>query len=110
MSLDVSLITDLPIIERGSGVFGCEDGIHREISLREMEERFPNIKISTPLKKWPTNEVYTASMPYEIDSMVQEAGLYKFLYSPEEENITEASQLIVPLAKGLEQLLQRPCS
>lgn len=108
MSLDVSLLTDLPVIKRGSGVFIRQDGINKELTLEEVKLQFPDAIFDNQLKQYSTDEIYSANITHNLGKMAKEAGIYECLWRPEELDITKASQLIVPLAKGLETLLTEP--
>jgi hypothetical protein len=46
-------------------------------------------------------EVYSANITHNLGEMAAEAGIYKHLWRPEELGIESASELIVPLTKGL---------
>ena len=47
-------------------------------------------------------EVYTANITHNLNRMAEAAGIYKCLWRPEEIGITKASQVIEPLAAGIE--------
>jgi len=55
-----------------------------------------------------TVERYEANITHNLGRMADEAGIYKFLWRPEELGITKAGELIVPLELGLELLKQAP--
>lgn len=48
--------------------------------------------------------MFEANITHNLTQMAEKAGLYKFLWRPEEIPITAARQLIDPLRVGLEQL------
>ena len=99
MSLDVSLISS-DNISIGSGIYIRENGSNREITLAEWHERFPNtepVKIQDDF----SNEIYSANITHNLNTMADAAGIYKHLWRPEELNITKAHQLIEPLRAGL---------
>lgn len=48
--------------------------------------------------------VFEYNITHNLNTMAEDAGIYKHLWSPEEIGITHASQLIEPLTKGLELL------
>ena len=53
-------------------------------------------------------EVYWANITHNLNTMADEAGIYKELWRPDEINITKAEQLIEPLKLGLERLKAEP--
>lgn len=46
-------------------------------------------------------EVYSANITHNLGKMAREAGIYEYLWRPEEIGITKAAQLIGPLEEGL---------
>jgi hypothetical protein len=46
-------------------------------------------------------EVYSANITHNLNRMAEEAGLYLYLWRPDEIGITKAGQLIEPLRDGL---------
>ena len=53
-------------------------------------------------------QVYERNITHNLNTMADEAGIYKHLWRPDELGITKASQLIEPLTKGLELLRSDP--
>jgi hypothetical protein len=51
-------------------------------------------------------EVFWANITHNLNKMAEEAGLYNYLWRPEELGIHNASELIVPLTEGLDRLLR----
>lgn len=51
---------------------------------------------------------YSANITHNLNRMAQEAGIYTYLWRPEEIGITKAHELIRPLTAGLERLKARP--
>lgn len=49
--------------------------------------------------------IYTANITHNLKEMAQEAGIYDCLWRPEEHGITQARQIIEPLAFGLAKLV-----
>lgn len=64
--------------------------------------------LSVSLKKQVYTEVYSDNITHNLGKMAQAAGIYEALWRPEELGFTKASELIAPLAVGLEKLLQDP--
>jgi hypothetical protein len=52
--------------------------------------------------------VYSANITHNLGKMAQEAGIYEYLWRPEEVNIWYAGELVEPLAKGLALLVSDP--
>lgn len=46
-------------------------------------------------------EVYAANITHNLNTMATEAGIYQYLWRPDELLITQAKDLIKPLADGL---------
>lgn len=107
MSLDVSLIMNNAPSEEGSGIFVREDGQIKEISRIEWNEKFPDRE---PVNAtWDDdNEVYTDNITHNLNTMAGIAGIYEYLWRPDEVNVTKAAQLIQPLTKGLDDLQAYP--
>lgn len=53
-------------------------------------------------------EVFEANITHNLNTMASEAGIYKFLWRPEEVGVSRAKQLIEPLERGLERLQAEP--
>jgi hypothetical protein len=106
MSLDIYLSTPTPTVKIGTGVFVRDGGSNRELSVAEVKERWPESDVVE--SEFQTEEVYSANITHNLGEMASAAELYYPLWRPEEINITKAKQLIVPLAKGLESLIEKP--
>lgn len=52
--------------------------------------------------------VYDANITHNLGAMAEAAGIYRHLWRPEEIGVTTASQLIEPLAAGLEKMRSSP--
>lgn len=106
MSLDVylDLKSHEPIKERK--IFIREDGRNKEISREEWDESHPGIEPFVT-GTWDQH-VYSANITHNLVRMAKEAGIYMHLWRPEEIGITKASQLIEPLAAGLNTLALDP--
>lgn len=52
--------------------------------------------------------LYEANITHNLNTMAEEAGIYKHLWRPDEIGVTAASELIEPLRAGLHQLVERP--
>ena len=53
-------------------------------------------------------EIYESNITHNLGLMAKKAGIYKYLWRPEEIGIFKASQLIEPLSAGLDLLLSDP--
>lgn len=53
-------------------------------------------------------EIYEANITHNLNTMAEEAGIYRHLWRPDEIGITTASELIEPLRAGLHSLVERP--
>jgi len=107
MSLDIYLTmvgTSRPV---GSGIFVREDGQTKEISREEWDEKFPNREPVVAVCEEETY-VFSANITHNLTTMADEAGIYEYLWRPEDKNITHAHQLINPLDTGLKLLKKYP--
>lgn len=52
--------------------------------------------------------VFEANITHNLNTMADEAGIYKHCWRPEEIGITKAEQLIEPLAKAIEAMKLEP--
>jgi len=52
--------------------------------------------------------VYEANITHNLAAMADKAGLYKYLWRPEELGINKAKELVEPLTKGLADMKARP--
>jgi hypothetical protein len=55
-----------------------------------------------------SDTVYEANITHNLNRMAKEAGIYEYLWRPDELGVTKASQLIEPLAEGLRRLEIEP--
>ena len=79
----------------------------KEISREEWDSRFPDREpVVAMIGK--TNEVYSANITHNLNTMAQEAGVYEALWRPEEIGVAFAFELIVPLETGLKTLVGDP--
>lgn len=60
------------------------------------------------LTKIMPTQVYGANITHNFGKMAEAAGIYMFLWRPDEIGITKAEQLIEPLAEGLKKLKSDP--
>ena len=107
MSLDVYLTIE-GATNSGSGIFIRENGQMKEITRAEWDEKFPGREPVIVKQDEESNEVYSANITHNLNQMASEAGIYKYLWRPDEIGITKAEQLIQPLRDGLELLKSNP--
>jgi hypothetical protein len=53
-------------------------------------------------------ELFSANVTHNLNEMAEAAGIYKYLWRPEEVGITTAADLVVPLTAGLNLLKSDP--
>lgn len=103
MSLDVYLENDSPVHIRRmrTGVYVRDNGRTYELSPEEAPEQAQMVdEVTTTL--------YTDNITHNLNKMAEEAGLYKFLWTPESVGITTAAGLVTPLSVGLARLKADP--
>lgn len=105
MSLDVYLLSPVPIIKSGTGVFVRLDGKTVELSPEEVFERFGH---HVEIHEQETNQLFHANITHNLGEMAEAAGIYKHLWRPEELGIDLAMFLIPPLTEGYRKLLSEP--
>lgn len=109
MSLDVYLtLKGTNNSHSGSGIFVREGGQTKEISRAEWEEKFPGREPLIVSNQDSDDEIYTANITHNLNKMADEAGIYKYLWRPDEIDISKAGQLINPLRKGVALLESDP--
>ena len=106
MSLDVYLYNSTPTIKTGTGVYVRENGNTRELTISEVKERYPESDVQE--REYETDEVYSANITHNLNTMASEAGIYEHLWRPDEIGITKAKQLIEPLSECLHKLKSEP--
>jgi len=106
MSLDVYLDLDGANVLH-TGIPIREDGQMKTISRAEWDERFPGREPIVPVTSVSTL-VYFANITHNLNHMASEAGIYKCLWRPDENDIEVAAQLIELLKEGLALLESDP--
>jgi len=66
------------------------------------------MSLDVTLTKVMPTEVYSANITHNLGKMAKEAGIYMYLWRPEELGITKASELVEPLTAGLALLKSDP--
>ena len=106
MSLDVSLIVKTSITQKGTGVFVRENGQNRELTVKEVTEKFPDAVISE--NEIETNYVFSSNITHNLGGMADKAGIYYACWRPEEIGCKFAKDIIQLLEKGLSDMKRRP--
>lgn len=55
-----------------------------------------------------SDELFSKNITHNLGNMADAAGIYKHLWRPDEIQVTKASELVEPLADGLQKLLADP--
>ena len=110
MSLDVYLTLESAKIHySGSGIFVRKDGQRKEISREEWDEKFPGREpVIVVCQESESDQVYSANITHNLGGMADRAGIYDYLWRPDEINISHARQLVDPLRQGLSLLESDP--
>ena len=66
------------------------------------------MSLDVSINKYQLSEVFTANITHNLNVMADHAGVYKYLWRPDELGITKAYQLIPHLEKGLRELQENP--
>ncbi len=106
MSLDVYLRLD-GARRTGSGIFVRENGATRELTREEWDAKHPDQE-PVVVNDDESSDVYQRNITHNLNAMAEAAGLYMYLWRPDEIEITIASQLIAPLTEGLQRLEAEP--
>jgi hypothetical protein len=53
-------------------------------------------------------ELFSSNITHNLHAMAEEAGIYRYLWYPEEAGITKASDLVEPLKKALQVMRADP--
>jgi hypothetical protein len=106
MSLDVSLYSKTAISKKGTGVFIRENGNNRELTISEIQEKYPNAEIE--VLEYETDCVFQANITHNLGKMATEAGIYYACWRPEEIEAKVAKDIIPLLEKGFEDMKSKP--
>jgi hypothetical protein len=104
MSLDVYLILEgAQQLRLQNRIVIRENGMNREISRQEWDARWPGREpvVLTSEVVDDSGEVYSANITHNLNGMATAAGIYEYLWRPDEHGITTAAELIEPLRAGL---------
>lgn len=106
MSLDVYLTVKKPVVKSGTGVYARENGQRVELTAKEVAEKFEGAEIQPT--EYESNEVFDYNITHNLGSMADKAGIYYYLWRPEERQCYKAKDLILPLSRGLKKLKDSP--
>ena len=110
MSLDVYLRSIEPLPhEPENHIYIRENGQTKEITRKEWDERFPNVDpVGVRAEEDEEDTLYSANITHNLNSMADDAGIYKALWRPSEIGIELAASLIPILKDGLTLLRADP--
>jgi len=109
MSLDVFLkIQGTKNKHYGSGIFIRKNGQTKEISREEWDKKFPGCEPVVAKTENESDVVYNANITHNLGVMALHAGIYQYLWRPDELGIKYANELIEPLQTGLKLLMKNP--
>ena len=106
MSLHVYLTIN-QTVKRRIGIPVRVDGRVIELTPEEYAEQFPGHE-PIAIEEHETNEIYNGNITHNLATMAREAGLYDYLWRPDEIGITKAEHLIEPLRLGMDRLVSNP--
>lgn len=106
MSLDVYLTVEGAQVTQETGIWVRKDGRTQQISWDEWYPDFRPVVARTA--RVGTDTVFSYNITHNLSTMADKAGLYTYLWRPEEFNVTKAWELIAPLESGLEILKSDP--
>lgn len=107
MSLDVYLTFPGREFHEPSRIPVREGGTVRYLTREQYAEKFPGREpIEFPASG--TDPVFEANITHNLNSMADDAGIYRELWRPDELGIKTARELIEPLRKGLDLLQSDP--
>jgi len=110
MSLDVYLTVEgVVTLETEERIFIRENRQNKQTSRTEWDERFPGREPVTVSARIDTSgTVFSANITHNLGKMADEAGIYKYLWRPDELGVEKAQELIEPLQSGLSLLEDAP--
>lgn len=111
MSLDVYLTAASPPTapRSGSGIFLRRNGETVEISREEWDRHFPGQEPVVLTAEYGVDcTVYEQNITHNLGKMASEAGIYTYLWRPDEIGVKQAKELIGPLKHGLALLRAEP--
>lgn len=108
MSLDVYLTLPGANTPGGQRIYVRDNGATKVISREEWGRRNPGVEPCTVNEPDGGGIVYEANITHNLNTMAEAAGIYEYLWRPEEVGVTKARQLIEPLTAGLLRLTNDP--
>jgi hypothetical protein len=109
MSLDVYLKIEgtEKTGEPRDAIFIRVDGQTKEITREEWNALYPD-REPVIVKHYEDNCVFSQNITHNLGNMAEAAGIYKELWRPDELELKQASELILPLSQGLSLLVGEP--
>lgn len=101
MSLDVYLRNPEVNVDTSSQIFVRMDGQTKKITRAEWDALYPGREPIVPVAMEESHEVYSANITHNLAPMANAAGVYEYLWRPDELGLTKAGQLILALRAGL---------
>lgn len=110
MSLDVYLESDEPFTPPAhqSGIFIRHEGRTLQITRDQWDFLNPGREPAVVEMSEETDTLFHANITHNLGKMAEVAGIYQTLWRPDEIGITQAAQLVSPLAAGLGKLISDP--
>jgi hypothetical protein len=110
MSLDVYLTSEEPVAAPvgQSGIFIRHEGRTVEITRDQWNLMNPGREPLFAQSTEETTTLFSCNITHNLGRMARAAGIYEFLWRPEEVSVTRAAQLIEPLRAGLRRLAVDP--
>ncbi len=109
MSLDVYLeMKGFEGVPNDGLIYIRQDGKNKPISRAEWDALYPDREPHTAMESGDSETVYHDNITHNLNTMAREAGVYEYLWRPDELDIKLARELIEPLEKGLALLRSDP--
>ena len=104
MSLDVTLISETPVVRKGTGIFVRDKGATIELTVEQARERWPAKADEIEEHEIETNELYTANITHNLGEMARAVSeqFYQALWRPEDLKATQAMDLLKILRGGIQ--------
>ena len=66
------------------------------------------MSLDVSLSEMKLTEIYDRNITHNLGAMAEAAGIYKYLWRPDEIGVFKAEQLVLPLTEGLARLKADP--
>lgn len=104
MSLDVSLEIPGEVVERTQVIYVRENGQTIGLTREQWNDRHPDREPIVLDSDETDSVVYSANITHNLNKMADAAGVYMYIWRPDELGIVKAEELIEPLQNGLTEL------